>query len=287
MTRAWKWKSAAAFAACVALAGMGCGGGDAGSAAKDAPDSEVAGSEQEVPDVETGDDDDGGSTDGASTEGEDSEKDCEDRDGDGVKNCADNCPDAYNPDQSDADNDGIGDVCECDKHPDGEEPQPTPTPNPKPTPTEEPEPTPTPEPGPEPELACRMTGGGSVFTDEGMRVTHGFQLRAPETDHRQNLQVNWDGGNKFHLLDLTSATCVDDPALDEEMPVAGFDTFVATGTGRYNGVEGATIELTFTDDGEPGADDVATMTIRDADGNVVLEVSGELRHGNHQAHEAN
>jgi hypothetical protein len=36
-----------------------------------------------------------------------------DRDGDGVPNQKDNCPDLHNPNQSDADQDGAGDVCDC------------------------------------------------------------------------------------------------------------------------------------------------------------------------------
>jgi hypothetical protein len=35
-----------------------------------------------------------------------------DRDGDGVPDTVDNCPDAFNPDQRDSDGDGIGDVCD-------------------------------------------------------------------------------------------------------------------------------------------------------------------------------
>ena len=35
-----------------------------------------------------------------------------DRDGDGVNNDVDNCPDVANPDQADSDNDGIGNVCD-------------------------------------------------------------------------------------------------------------------------------------------------------------------------------
>ena len=36
----------------------------------------------------------------------------DDNDGDGIKNSDDNCPDTANPDQSDLDDDGIGDVCD-------------------------------------------------------------------------------------------------------------------------------------------------------------------------------
>ena len=139
-----------------------------------------------------------------------------------------------------------------------------------------------PEPPPVGAVPGRFTGGGSVFGTGQNRVTHGFQIRCDADDFRQNLEVNWQG-NRFHLLDLTTADC-QDTALDEENPVAGFDTFIGTGTGRYNGVEGATIEFTFTDDGEPGVDDLADIVIRDAAGNIVLEVSGDLNFGNHQAH---
>jgi hypothetical protein len=36
-----------------------------------------------------------------------------DADGDGVTDCTDNCPDAYNPGQQDADHDNFGDLCDC------------------------------------------------------------------------------------------------------------------------------------------------------------------------------
>src|SRR5205814_7237269 len=68
----------------------------------------------------------------------------------------------------------------------------------------------------------RMTGGGSVFGSGSQRVTHGFQLRCDANDPRQSLEINW-GGNRFHLLDLTSAQCKDTD-LDERPPAAGFDT---------------------------------------------------------------
>jgi hypothetical protein len=34
-----------------------------------------------------------------------------DNDNDGIADKSDNCPDVYNPDQKDTDNDGVGDVC--------------------------------------------------------------------------------------------------------------------------------------------------------------------------------
>lgn len=129
----------------------------------------------------------------------------------------------------------------------------------------------------------RMTGGGSVFTANPVRVTHGFELHCDVNNLPNRLEVNWDKGNKFHLENLTSAVCVDDPNLDEEQPVAGFDTYEGQGTGRYNGVSGATAKWKFTDDGEPGTSDTVWLEIKDAS-NVVVQVTGLLDRGNHQAH---
>ena len=130
----------------------------------------------------------------------------------------------------------------------------------------------------------RVTGGGSVFTSSGMRVTHGFELHCDAATGPNNLQVNWGKGNRFHLTSLTSAACSDDASISEEMPVAGFDTYTGKGTGNYNGVPGATAEWTFTDAGEPGVADSVTLTIKDAGATTVLTVTGTLSNGNHQAH---
>ena len=134
-----------------------------------------------------------------------------------------------------------------------------------------------------------MTGGGSVFTKDVGRVTHGFELHCDASQVPNNLEVNWGegkrGANKFHLTELTWARCLDFPLIDEVPPVAGFDTYVGFGKGRLNGEPGATILFGFTDEGEPGKNDRATMVIRDADGNVVLTVlPAKLQNGNHQAH---
>lgn len=128
----------------------------------------------------------------------------------------------------------------------------------------------------------RMTGGGSVF-DSNERITHGFTLQCDETNGPNNLEVNWGKGNKFHLDSLTSATCANDPAIKPKPPSAGFDTYVGTGTGSVNGVSGATATWIFTDAGEPGKKDNATIVITDGSG-VVLSVSDNLRNGNQQAH---
>jgi len=130
----------------------------------------------------------------------------------------------------------------------------------------------------------RMTGGGSVFTAAGARVTHGFEIHCDVTKTPNNIEVNWGSGQNFHLTTLTSARCLDDPSIVANPPNVGFDTFIGVGIGTLNGVAGAKIEFTFTDAGEPGTKDSATIKITDAGGNVVLQVSGNLDKGNQQAH---
>ncbi len=150
---------------------------------------------------------------------------------------------------------------------------PTATPTP-PTPT----PTLTPTPVPD---GRRMTGGGTI----GAKLaTHGMELHCDVTKGPNNLEVNWGTGKKFHLDILYAAVCSDDPAIVPNPPQAGFDTYKGKGSGSYNGVAGATAEWTFTDAGEPGKKDYATIKITDAGSNVVLNASGNLSSGNQQAH---
>ena len=142
----------------------------------------------------------------------------------------------------------------------------------------------------------RMTGGGSIQCGDVGKVTHGFELHCifPEGTlpiEPNNLEINWDGGNNFHLTTLNTAICTDSPLFDEEQPPAGFDTMEATGTGSLNGVPGATIQFILIDDGEPGAGvDIARYFIQNAAGDVVLDcpMTPVLdQGGNHQAHKQN
>jgi len=148
----------------------------------------------------------------------------------------------------------------------------------------------------EQEINGFMTGGGSVLKEpfvpsgdrpgkpKSDRVTHGFELNCDAGKAPNNLEVNWGKGNRFHLDALTFAVCRDDPSIVPNPPTAGFDKIKGTGTGKYNGVSGATVRFVFTDAGEPGMKDTAHITIEDALGNVVLDVFGNLNNGNHQAH---
>jgi hypothetical protein len=133
----------------------------------------------------------------------------------------------------------------------------------------------------------RMTGGGSIFTPiDGTltRVTHGFELHCNRNDDPNRLEINWTANgveNNFHLGNLTSATCTDDPAIVPNPPGANFDTYVGTGTGTCNGLP-ASISFRLTDAGEPGTSDTAQYTIS---GSCSLSTAIlPLTFGNHQAH---
>ena len=128
-------------------------------------------------------------------------------------------------------------------------------------------------------LLGRMTGGGTFGSQ---RVHHGFTLNCDVQQGANQLEVNWSGGNEFHLERLTAATCVDDPAIGGKRSEP-LDTYRGEGLGRYNGVA-AMASWIFTDAGEPGKQDTATIIIRDALGRIVLSASGTLSNGNHQAH---
>jgi hypothetical protein len=140
----------------------------------------------------------------------------------------------------------------------------------------------------------RMTGGGSIQCGEFGTVTHGFVLHCI-ADNRiviepNNLEINWGGGNNFHLTTLSTAICSDSPLFDEEQPPAGFDTMEGTGTGTFNNIPGATIQFILIDDGEPGGGvDLARYFIRDASGTLVLDCPLQVldQGGNHQAHKQN
>jgi len=80
-------------------------------------------------------------------------------------------------------------------------------------------------------------------------------------DTPNNLEVNWGKGNKFKLDTLKTAICYDDSAIAPNPPKAGFETYVGSGVGSYNGVAGATIRFVFTDAGEPGKNDIAVRPL--------------------------
>ncbi len=141
----------------------------------------------------------------------------------------------------------------------------------------------------------RMTGGGSFFQVAGgvpFRITHGFELHCQPSEGvfpgPNNLEVNWGGGNNFHLENLTMGICTAEHLPSSPPPNTSFSDFYGAGTGRYNGVAGARAIWRFTDQGEPGSNDqVIYLIVFDAGGTPVLSTSGPatLTFGNHQAHD--
>jgi hypothetical protein len=141
----------------------------------------------------------------------------------------------------------------------------------------------------------RMTGGGSFFCSElatgSQRVTHGFELHCktdeqPSPAEPNNLEINFSGGDNFHLTTLTKALCTNDPNIEPQPPTAPFDTFEGAGTGTFNG-QPASITFTFTDGGEPGTKDTALVVITLAGATTPVlncATASPLTFGNHQAH---
>lgn len=143
----------------------------------------------------------------------------------------------------------------------------------------------------------RMTGGGSFFCpylNGTQRVTHGFELHCgtgtrfegSDPAEPNNLEINFSGGDNFHLTTLTKGLCSDTAAI-EQPPSAGFDTFEGEGTGTFNG-QPASITFTFTDGGEPGTKDTGliVITLAGATTPVLSCPTTPLTFGNHQAHKA-
>jgi len=146
----------------------------------------------------------------------------------------------------------------------------------------------------------RMTGGGSVFTDEndyfvpaGTRVTHSFQLNCDAIITPNNLQVDIhlpDGsGMRFHLEELGGALCWNDPETNSGRPAAPFNHYWGYGVGLLNGEPGFCADWIFTDQGEPGTEDrIELLRIWDCEEefffSILMEDGHALTSGNHQAH---
>jgi hypothetical protein len=97
----------------------------------------------------------------------------------------------------------------------------------------------------------RFTGGPNAVEVGGAKVTTGLQIHCHPKDPSVNFEINWGGGDNFHLIDLTSVACLDNPLVTAQPPKAPVDTIVAVGYGTYNGLTGYTIEFTLVDSGEP------------------------------------
>jgi hypothetical protein len=129
----------------------------------------------------------------------------------------------------------------------------------------------------------RMTGHGHFTHPTYGKVQWEFRNSVCNANRFPDLKVEW-GGNRFRLTSYTEPlTCLDTP-FDEGNPRAGFDTIEGAGDGTLNGAP-ASADFRFTDAGEPGRNDRATITIMSGGVNV-LEITDVTASGggNHQAH---
>lgn len=140
----------------------------------------------------------------------------------------------------------------------------------------------------------KMTGGGRVDTGltqpgngkappQPVHTSHGFEMWVnADLSIGGNLEYNDPrNGAVFHVTSFTSIVFIDDPALKPGNPGAKFDTAIAKGVGRLNGVDGVQFEAVITDNGEPGKTDTFKISFP---GGQSPGISGVLVVGNHQAH---
>jgi hypothetical protein len=135
----------------------------------------------------------------------------------------------------------------------------------------------------------RFTGGGKQVVAGVATVTKGFEVDCDLTTPSNNLEINWKdsfgSSHRFHMLNFLSALCTlnGNPA----PPKAPVNTIVASGTGRYDGVDGFTVQFTLIDNGEPGTNDKAGFLVFETanPSNVVLAIPVlTVTTGNIQAH---
>ncbi len=134
----------------------------------------------------------------------------------------------------------------------------------------------------------RFTGGGKQVVVGVATVTKGFEVDCDLTQPANNLEINWadaSGTHHFHMLSFQSAVCTfnGNPA----PPKAPVNMIVASGTGRFDGVDGFTVQFTLIDNGEPGRNDQAGFMIFETANplNVVLSFPViTITTGNIQAH---
>jgi hypothetical protein len=133
----------------------------------------------------------------------------------------------------------------------------------------------------------RFTGGGRQILASDVSVTRGLTIHC-DLVLSNNLEINWSGGNHFHMEEhLVTIACIDSPNIDQTPPVAPLDTLIGTGIGKYNNADGYSIQFTLVDAGEPGTEDQMAIRIFETanPANVVLNVPLQfLTGGNLQAH---
>ena len=104
---------------------------------------------------------------------------------------------------------------------------------------------------------ARITGGGwrTIGTNgEAVRSSNGLTLHCDIT-LSNNLQINWDGGQKWHINKLVDAAfCKDNPDFTPEPPAAPADTYIGIDVGKLNREDGSVACFILEDHGEISGD---------------------------------
>tara|TARA_A100001015_G_scaffold159518_1_gene177235 strand:- start:1919 stop:4795 length:2877 start_codon:yes stop_codon:yes gene_type:complete len=140
-----------------------------------------------------------------------------DKDGDGIIDSNDNCPEIPNPDQKDTDNDNLGDVCDDDIDGDGVLND---------------------------DDNCPNTPTGSKVDVNGCKI---FEL--PVNNYKVEVASATCIGNSDGVIDLS----VEDASFDYTVTITGKDNVTITGTNKTGSVTGlakGTYEVCFTVDGQ-------------------------------------
>ncbi len=119
--------------------------------------------------------------------------------------------------------------------------------------------------------STKVTGGGFVL-DSGRRTSFGFNASSTATGAAGQLQLRSGPRDRFHGSTVNG------------LQLSG-TTATWTGTGRWNGVAGATFTVTASDTSTPSprrraTPDTFRVQVQDASGTLVLSTGGELKGGN-------
>jgi hypothetical protein len=136
----------------------------------------------------------------------------------------------------------------------------------------------------------RFTGGGKQVSVGNVVVTKGFEVDCDLHQPSNNLEINWSnpgesGSHHFHMTAFLAAVCT--LVKKPNPPTAPVNTIVAMGTGRFDNIDGYTVQFELVDNGEPGTSDAAMFKVYETanPGNVVLNCPLEvIATGNIQAH---
>ncbi len=131
-------------------------------------------------------------------------------------------------------------------------------------------------------LDGRFTGGGFQINTGNVKVTRGFTIHCDNL-LTNNLEVNWAGGNNFHMAKNTLTSVVCTRPVDPTPPAAPVARITASAVGVCNGLP-ATINFVLEDRGEPGTNDRAALFITGAGSCNLNLTERPIDGGNIQAH---